>query len=95
MKTSARKAFLAAVLGTTAAWSVIRTEPPPPVTVAVIGHPPTARHIWVPGYYKGVSGRYVWVPGKWMIPPRPGAVWVPAIWRQGPNGYTYVAGHWR
>ena len=74
---------------------VIRTAPPAPVSVAVVGRAPSARHVWIPGYYKGHGGRYVWVPGKWMVPPRAGVVWVPPLWRQGPNGYTFVPGHWR
>jgi len=78
-----------------AAAAVIRTAPPAPVSVAVVGRPPSARHIWVPGYYKGVNGRYVWVAGKWAVPPRAGVVWVPPLWKQGPKGYAFVPGHWR
>jgi len=78
-----------------AAEVIIKTAPPAPVSVAVIGRAPSSMFIWVPGYYKGVGGRYVWVAGKWMKPPRPGMVWVPPIWRQGPNGYVFVAGRWK
>jgi len=74
---------------------IIKTAPPPPVSVAVVGRAPSARHVWIPGYYKGSGGRYVWVPGKWMVPPRRDAVWVPAVWVQRHNGYAYVPGHWR
>ena len=74
---------------------VIKTRPPEPVSVAVVGRAPSARHVWVPGYYKGVGGRYVWVPGKWIIPPKPGQVWIPPRWMQVPSGYRFVPGHWR
>jgi hypothetical protein len=74
---------------------VIKTAPPPPVSVAVVGRPPSSKYIWVPGYYKGVNGRYVWAPGKWMLPPRAGMVWVPPTWRPRPGGYVFVPGHWR
>jgi hypothetical protein len=74
---------------------IIKTAPPPPVSVTVVGRAPSSLYIWVPGYYKGVGGRYVWVAGRWMKPPHPGMVWVPPVWRQGPNGYIFVAGRWR
>lgn len=74
---------------------IIRTAPPAPVSVAVVGRAPSSKYIWIPGYYNGVNGRYVWVPGKWIIPPRHGAVWIPPRWIQKPNGYLFVAGHWR
>jgi len=97
MTTKIRAAILAGMLTMTlpGAEVIIKTAPPSPVSVAVIGHPPSPRHIWIPGYYKGVHGRYVWVPGRWMVPPRPGAVWVPARWASRPGGYAYVPGHWR
>jgi len=97
MKTTGRR-FLATLLVATAAWGaavIIRTAPPAPVSMAVVGVAPSPRHIWIPGYYKGVNGRYVWVHGRWRIPPHPGQVWVAPMWRSGPNGYTFVTGHWR
>ena len=78
-----------------AAEVIIKTAPPAPVSVVVVGSAPSALHVWVPGYYKGAGGRYVWVAGRWAKPPRAGMVWVPPIWRQGPNGYVFVAGRWR
>ena len=73
----------------------IRTPPPAPVSTGVVGQPPSASHVWVPGYYRGLRGRHVWVPGKWVVPLLPGAVWVPPVWREGPAGYLFVPGHWR
>jgi hypothetical protein len=74
---------------------IIRTAPPPPVSVAIIGRAPSAQYVWVPGYYKGSGGRYVWVAGRWMKPPHRGVVWVAPAWQKGPNGYVFVAGRWR
>jgi hypothetical protein len=98
MKTTVLKTIVAGTLALSVlhpAEIIIKTAPPAPVSVAVIGRAPSARHIWVPGYYKGVGGRYAWVPGQWMVPPRAGAVWVPPRWIQKPNGYLFVKGHWR
>ena len=84
----------AAVAG--AAEVIIKTPPPAPVSVKVVGVAPSSRHVWIPGYYKGANGRYVWVPGKWMVPPRAGVVWVPPRWNARPaGGYVFVPGHWR
>lgn len=90
--------MLAGILATAAvaAEVVIRTAPPAPVSVAVVGVAPSPRHVWTAGYYKGANGRYVWVPGRWIVPPRPGVVWVPPRWVARPaGGYVFVAGHWR
>jgi len=87
---------LTAALAGAAAEVIIKTAPPAPVSVAVVGVAPSARHVWIPGYYKGVNGRYVWVSGKWIVPPRAGAVWVPPRWDARPaGGYVFVPGHWR
>jgi hypothetical protein len=92
-------AFVAGMLMTEAvvyaADVIIRTAPPAPASVAVVGRAPSSTYIWVPGYYRGAGGKYIWVSGKWMKPPRAGMVWVPPVWRQGPNGYVFVAGRWR
>src|SRR6476659_3010147 len=73
----------------------IKTAPPRPVSVAVVGKAPSPRHVWIPGYYNGVGGRYVWVPGRWMVPPRAGVVWVAPRWAPRNGGYVFVQGHWR
>jgi hypothetical protein len=74
---------------------IIRTAPPPPVSVAIIGHAPSSRYVWIPGYYRGSGGRYVWVAGRWGKPPHRGIVWIAPAWQKGPNGYVFVAGRWR
>jgi YXWGXW repeat-containing protein len=74
---------------------IIRTAPPAPVSVAIVGRPPSSLYVWIPGYYRGAGGRYVWVAGRWMKPPHRGMVWIPPVWRKGPSGYVFVAGRWR
>ena len=95
MKFPARLAFTACFLTVGYAEVVIKTAPRPPVSAAVVGRAPAARHVWIPGYHYGVGGKHVWSPGKWVVPPQPGAVWVPPRWVQKPHGYTFVAGHSR
>jgi|ERR1700733_11029042 len=99
MKASIAVAALAGILVAEAvlygAAVIIKTAPPPPVSIAVVGRAPSSQYIWIPGYYKGAGGRYVWVGGRWMRPPHRGMVWVAPAWRRGPNGYVFVAGRWR
>jgi hypothetical protein len=98
MKAPIAFALLAGMLVTEAvvyAEVIIKTAPPAPVSVVVVGRAPAAGYVWIPGYYQGIGGRYVWVSGKWIRPPRAGVVWVPPMWRRGPNGYVFVAGRWR
>jgi hypothetical protein len=98
MRTRLAFAVLAGILTTqvaTYAAVIIKTAPPPPVSVAVVGRAPSSLYVWTPGYYKGASGRYVWVAGRWMKPPRPGMVWVAPAWQKGPNGYAFIGGRWR
>jgi hypothetical protein len=99
MKASIAVAALAGILVAEAvlygAAVIIKTAPPPPVSIAVVGRAPSSQYICIPGYYKGAGGRYVWVGGRWMRPPHRGMVWVAPAWRRGPNGYVFVAGRWR
>ncbi len=98
MKAPFALAVLAGILATEAALFsavIIKTAPPPPVSVAIVGRAPSAKYVWIPGYYKGSGGRYIWVAGRWMKPPHAGVVWVAPAWQRGPNGYVFVAGRWR
>ena len=98
MRTPIAVAALAGILTAEAivyAAVIIKTAPPAPVSVAIVGREPSSRYVWIPGYYKGSGGRYVWVAGRWVKPPRAGVVWVDPAWQRGPNGYVFVAGRWR
>jgi len=91
-------AVLAGILTTKAAVCaavIIKTAPPAPVSVAIVGRAPSSQYVWIPGYYRGSGGRYVWVAGRWRKPPRRGVVWVAPTWQKGPSGYVFVAGRWR
>ncbi|HVX65211.1 MAG TPA: hypothetical protein VHA11_01340 [Bryobacteraceae bacterium] len=72
----------------------VRFGPPrPPREVIVVR--PSARHVWVPGYYRWAGHRYVWTRGYWVMPPRPRAVWVPGYWAPRRGGHVWIAGYWR
>ena len=78
----------------------VRTPPPRPRSVAVIGRSPGRGFVWTGGYWRASRGRrgrtrYTWVSGRWRRPPRSGAVWVSPRWRRSRGGYTFVAGRWR
>ena len=74
---------------------IIRTPPPRPVHVGVIGVAPGPGFVWVEGYHSWNGGAYVWVPGRWMRRPRPAAVWVAPHYRPERGGWVFVPGHWR
>ena len=74
---------------------IIRTAPPRPVHVGVVGVAPGPGFVWVEGYHAWRGGAYVWVPGRWARPPRPGVVWVAPRYRHVNGGYVFVQGHWR
>ena len=42
----------------------IRTGPPAPQSVAIIGTRPGPGYVWTGGYWAWRGGRYVWVPGS-------------------------------
>ena len=93
-------AMLAAELPIAQAQVFVRTPPPRPRSVAVVGRSPGPGFVWTGGYWRWGRGRrgrggYVWAPGRWRRAPRPGAVWVAPRWRAGRGGYTFVGGRWR
>jgi hypothetical protein len=75
----------------------VRTAPPPPRAVGVVGRSPGRGFVWTDGYWRWGGRRrgYVWTPGRWRRPPRAGAVWVAPSWRSGRGGWTFVGGRWR
>lgn len=60
------------------------------------GHPPEARRVWVPGYWRGHGPRHVWIEGNWAIAPHPQAVWVAPswAWSRDARQWVWVEGHW-
>ncbi len=74
---------------------IIRTPPPRPVHVGVIGVAPGPGFVWVEGYHSWNGGGYVWVPGRWERPPYPGGIWVRPRYRHVHGGWAFVPGRWR
>ena len=82
-------------IGSAHAAEVFVKAGPPPVMVERQSIRPSARHVWIAGYYRWNGNAYIWVPGGWGLPPRANAVWVAARWRHRLEGYTFVEGRWR
>src|SRR5436190_21712750 len=55
---------------------IVVKQAPPAIRVEVVSARPSAKHVWVPGFWTWETSAYVWVPGEWMLPPEPAAVWV-------------------
>jgi WXXGXW repeat (2 copies) len=86
---------LALATSLSAAVVYIRTAPPAPQSVVVIGAKPGPGYVWTGGYWAWQGGRYVWIPGRWLRPPRAGVVWVAPHYVHHTGGYVFVAGTWR
>jgi hypothetical protein len=69
------------------------TSPPPPPVIETRPAAPTARAVWIAGYWHWTGMQYTWIPGHWEEA-RPGAVWrAPRYWlREGV--YIYEPGAW-
>ncbi len=64
-----------------------RTEPPRPAA-------PSARHVWVPGYWSWNSTKHVWVAGLWSLPPQPNVAWVEPKWVNESGAWLFFEGSW-
>jgi hypothetical protein len=73
---------------------VVRTPPPAPMVLGVVGRPPGPGYVWTDGYWTW-RNRWVWAPGAWVRPPHPHAVWAPGRWEPARNGYRWQEGRWR
>lgn len=74
---------------------VVRTAPPAPQSMAVIGRAPGPKYVWIGGYHRWNGSRYIWVAGRWIVPPRAGAVWIAPRWIPRNGGYVFIAGRWQ
>jgi hypothetical protein len=70
------------------------TDAPPTPHVEVVGAPPGAEYVWMPGVWQW-HGAWVWAPGRWGVPPRPNAVWVTGQWTRTGQSWTWIRGYWR
>jgi hypothetical protein len=101
LATVALAAMLAGEVPIAQAVVFVRTPPPRPLSVGVVGRSPGPGFVWTGGYWRWGRGRrgrragYAWVPGRWRRAPRTGAVWVAPRWRSSRGGYTFVSGRWR
>jgi len=73
----------------------VRTAPPAPRYVGVVGVAPGPGYVWTNGYWGYSGGGYHWVDGRWARPPRARAIWVAPEWRHDGHGYRFHEGHWR
>ena len=73
----------------------VRTAPPPPRAIGVVGFAPSPGHVWVDGFWDWRGGSWRWAPGYWVRPPRPHAVWVAPRWEPYGRGYRFHRGYWR
>jgi hypothetical protein len=66
---------------------------PPVARVEVVGVAPSARHFWVPGYYRWTGERYLWVTGRWQLR-REGYAYAAPHWVNRVGRYEYIPGRW-
>jgi hypothetical protein len=74
---------------------------PPAARRETRGAAPSARAVWVPGFWDLKGDRYtapragwVWVPGRWLDPPVPHARWDPGHWGWYDEWYSWIPAHW-
>lgn len=93
------------VVGAPSGTRQVAPPPPPPVGFRIRVAPPaprfesmpvapSARHVWVKGYW-GWDGRgHVWVPGRWELPPQASARWIEGRWVQSGVEWVWEGGRW-
>ena len=74
---------------------VVVVKAPPPLRVEVVPARPSARHVWVAGYWVWEANAYAWVPGVWMAPPEPAAVWVAPRFETRGSVNVVISGYWK
>lgn len=55
---------------------------------------PSAKDVWVPGYWEREPGQWDWVKGHWDIPPSGNAYWVDGDWKWQNSKWHWEHGHW-
>lgn len=84
------------VVASAPADELVLVPPPPPRHEVVLERErPSARHVWIYGYWAWRDGRHVWIAGHWEVPPHPYDVWVAPRWEHRGKGYVFISGHWR
>ena len=73
---------------------VVVSGPPPQPMQDVRPSPPSARAVWVAGYWHWTGMQYTWIPGHFEEAP-PGAVWRAPHYSLRDGTYFYEPGGWR
>jgi hypothetical protein len=68
--------------------------PPDPMQENRPPTPPSARAIWVAGYWHWTGMQYTWIPGHWEQAPPPGARWRAPHYSLRDGTYFYEPGGW-
>jgi hypothetical protein len=73
----------------------VRVAPPVP-RVVIRPAAPSARHVWVEGYWRwdATLNRHVWVEGLWQLPPAGRVTWHPGHWDKDGDEWEWEEGHW-
>ncbi len=95
LKQGVHDALKAAVANERASRMYAPGPPPEPVAERPSGRKPSARFVWIPGYWQWDARRseFVWMQGMWQLPP-PGMIWVGGRWVRDQKGWYRVAGNW-
>jgi hypothetical protein len=74
---------------------------PPAARPETKGTAPSAKAVWVPGFWDlqgdrntGTRAGWVWVSGQWIEPPVPHAKWDPGHWGWSDDWYSWIPAHW-
>lgn len=86
--------LMTVVLWLTGCAGYIVATGPPSSPIEIMVAPPSAYHVWVPGYYTYRGGTYVWIKGSYQVPPR-GKIYVPGQWQKTNRGYKHSHGQWK
>ena len=76
-----------------ASYVYVRTAPPP-VRYERVGRAPSAKHFYVPGYWKWNNGRHEWISGHWDMK-RNGFVYVSPHWDNIGGQWRFQEGYWK
>ena len=69
-------------------------EHPPADLVEVVGVPPAAGLVWLPGHWLWQGNEWIWSAGRWESPPRATAVWETGRWIERFHAWAWRPGRW-
>ena len=74
--------------------TTVVTQAPPTLQEEARVAQPSARHIWLAGYWTWRNERYEWMAGQWEMPPTASSIWVAPRWESQGNAYRFYEGYW-